>query len=263
MVGVRPAGPFFDATSDSTRFWSRYSEHILGQTIAWFIYLFCDPSTFLSASRILRNLHLLVGLANNMSTRPSPSTWTVRFKRHKTTVLLHADSQETIASIKQELLNALRETSSDGITEGTPLPDRPEEIYLARPRDINDHSAGWKRVADCQGAGRGRGRAVPSKGKGKEKEGSSRPPKGVDAESLKTLGFKDNAVLAFKFASEVESEGDAKKRKADAMEEDELTFEGEDEDDIQEHWDVMIPKWEDQYGVENEGDVGAMKEFKG
>jgi len=36
----------------------------------------------------------------------------------------------------------------------------------------------------------------------------------------------------------------------------------EDEEDDEE-WDVVIPSYEDAYGVENEGDVGGLKEFNG
>lgn len=194
-------------------------------------------------------------------TVPSPSTWTIRFKHHKTTVLLHIEASQTISSIKEELLNVLKQTCPDGTSEGTLLPESGEEIQLARPLDINDVSAGWRRLAAGDSVGKGK----MSKGKGKEKAGSEITAKGVDAESLKSLGFKDNAVLAFRFASEIEAEElSGRKTQTDVLgdEDDEMGLE-EDEGDIKENWDVVIPTWEDQYGEETKGDVGAIPTFNG
>jgi hypothetical protein len=68
---------------------------------------------------------------------------------------------------------------------------------------------------------------------------------------VKGVGLKDGGVLAFKFGVKDEDE--------DLTEEDdEVIGEGE-----KEGWDVVIPRFQDEFGVENEGDVGVRKEFKG
>jgi hypothetical protein len=63
--------------------------------------------------------------------------------------------------------------------------------------------------------------------------------------SLRQLGIKENYVLAYRF------KGDA----------------GRDDDDDEtlgeEKWDVNIPEWEDTYGVENQGDLGAIRDYRG
>lgn len=189
---------------------------------------------------------------------PSPATWTVRFRYHRTTVLLHIDPLQSVASIKADLLSALRQTSPEGKLEGSiDLPESTEDIQLARPLDINDPSAGWRGLQVPDGnsaAGKGR---IP-KSKGKAKEGSD--PVGLDAECLKSLGVKDNALLAFSFTT-LRANG-ARKQPEDGTN-DEGDDMAEDSEDEHESWDVVMPTWEDQYGVVNQGDSGAIKDFEG
>lgn len=85
------------------------------------------------------------------------------------------------------------------------------------------------------------------KGKGKRK---SIAGEGMGAKDcLKGAGLRDGAVLAFKWGrKDEEDEGD----------EDVEIGLGE-----KENWDVIIPAYEDAYGVENTGDVGGRKEFVG
>lgn len=200
-------------------------------------------------------------------TDSNPGTWTIRFKLHKTTTLLHVDPLQTIASLKAELLNALRQTSKDGMVEGFRIPDDEADVALARPVDLNDVQKGWKRLGDDGAAPTVTPVAAKtSKGKGKEKAGSKREISGVDGESLKSLGVKDNAVLAFRFVSAAEEELRNKKRKADELDGDEglgIAEEDEEQQGGREQWDVVLPTWDDQYGVENVGDVGVIQEYEG
>ncbi|KAF2840999.1 hypothetical protein M501DRAFT_931138 [Patellaria atrata CBS 101060] len=153
-----------------------------------------------------------------MPTQPSPITYTLRLKFHKTTVLLHVDPLQTLHSLRSDLLTALRQTCPDGTIGGLALlPDTPEEIELAVPRDLNDASKGWVRVLAAGEGSQGVGDVVTAR------------------------GVRDGGVLAFRFRSGREAGG-------------------EDEDG---EWDVVLPSYEDAYGVENEGDVGARGEFVG
>lgn len=197
-------------------------------------------------------------------TQPSPATWTIRFRLHKTTVLLPIDPLQPISSIKSDLWSALQQTSPDGtLSDSTPLPDSSDDILLARPIDINDAAAGWKALT-VPGGNDGGGGGAAKKGKGKAGEG-------LDAESLKSLGIKDNALLAFTFASSTQFRSQPAKNSrvgtdgGGSLDDDTDGMEGlEDEDgETKEEWDVVMPGWEDQYGVVNVGDAGALKEFDG
>ena len=46
---------------------------------------------------------------------PPPRTWCLRFKLNRTTILLHVDAQQPFASIRAELLSALRATNPSGV----------------------------------------------------------------------------------------------------------------------------------------------------
>jgi len=81
--------------------------------------------------------------------------------------------------------------------------------------------------------------------------------KKADTESVKAAGMRDNAVLAFRWDEKgkkavVEDEGDG---------DEELDLVGDDSEG--EEWDVVLPSFEDQYGVDNEGDLGVQREFNG
>ncbi|KAF3039753.1 hypothetical protein E8E12_007373 [Didymella heteroderae] len=171
--------------------------------------------------------------------QPTPSTWTLRLKSARTTVLLHVDPLSTFAAIKSALLTALTETGfaqSDG-GPSVALPDSPSAIQLGRPLDPLDPSAGftlgeWEAAPDDDevaidegnGKGKGKGKAAP----GKTASGSDCP---------KGAGLKDGAVLAFRWEGIAGAEG--------------------------EEWGVQIASFEDAYGVTNEGDVGGRAEFEG
>jgi hypothetical protein len=154
-----------------------------------------------------------------------PQPWTIRLKHHKTTILIHCSPLTTLKTIKSTLLHSLAETHPSGTLNGHQIPKEVSEIRLAKAVDPLDIEQGWEEVSD-----------------------------GEDAESVaKGVGLKDGGVLAFRFV-----EDDEKKTEEDEDDEMELGNEGDNG-----QWDVVIPKFDDDFGVENEGDVGVRKEFRG
>ncbi|KAL2350818.1 hypothetical protein BJ546DRAFT_890890 [Cryomyces antarcticus] len=186
-----------------------------------------------------------------MSTNPTPLTWTIRLKQRTRTVLLHADPLQRIDTIKAELLRALKQTSKDGMLYGLAIPEDASDVLLARPNDILDPQSGWTSLDEDEGTknGKGKGKAkatAPSTAAGnKRKRGTTAGA----LDCLQGLGLKDNAVLAFKFRQAREDRGGDNDDEGLGLEDEE--------------WDVVIPSFEDQYGVENLGDVGAQGEFQG
>ncbi|OCL12804.1 hypothetical protein AOQ84DRAFT_352331 [Glonium stellatum] len=185
------------------------------------------------------------------STAPSPLTWTLRLKHHKTTVLLHCDPLQTFQSIKTALLAALNETNPTGTLNNRPLPSSPDEIILGRPVDLNNPERGfslgeWEKARggldadESEGAGKGKGKRKSIAGEGMGTK-----------DCLKGAGLRDGVVLAFRWGEEDEDE--------DEGEEDMEMGLGEKK----ENWDVVLPAYEDAYGVENTGDLGGRKEFVG
>ncbi|KAB2580981.1 hypothetical protein DBV05_g468 [Lasiodiplodia theobromae] len=164
---------------------------------------------------------------------PSSTTWTLRLKHNKTTVLLHVDALQTLASVRAELLHCLRETCPEGIA-GKPLPADPAELQLAKMQDPSDPDKGWVLLTGTSSGGDG----GDSKGKGRAKAAAA------GEESLKAEGVKDNAVLAFRWGGEKGTGQD-----------DEGGMEIEEDGD--DAWDVVLPKYEDTYmdGLEDEGIV--------
>ncbi|KAI1596671.1 HET domain containing protein, partial [Pyrenophora tritici-repentis] len=77
---------------------------------------------------------------------PSPLTWTLRLKSHKTTVLLHVDPLTTFESIKSSLYDALQETGfkNPETDESIPLPASASDIQLGRPVNFNDANEGFQ-----------------------------------------------------------------------------------------------------------------------
>ncbi|KAF2492313.1 hypothetical protein BU16DRAFT_441395, partial [Lophium mytilinum] len=173
-------------------------------------------------------------------TPPTPTAWTLRLKHHRTTLLFHTDPLQTFATLKTQLLTALRETCPGEALDGTPLPSSPSEIILARPVDINDLSKGfvtgeWERdgfgdedMEDVEESG------VGKKGKGRPKKVTQVAgdcPKGA-------RNVKDGGVLAFSWGKERDRrEGKGKRR-----------VEVNEDGEAQEEWDVVLPSYEDSYG---------------
>ncbi|KAH7121116.1 hypothetical protein B0J11DRAFT_581875 [Dendryphion nanum] len=180
---------------------------------------------------------------------PTPMTWTLRLKAHKTTVFLHINQLTTFATIKQHLFAAIQDTtlsSTNGLR--VTLPSSPSEIQLGRPVDINDPQSGfmlgeWERATDGDDGdtrGKGKAKARPRKDEDDElagKENINQCPKGA--------GLKDNAVLAFRWPGD-----------GTGWEEEEDEEMGDEEGSS---WGVKIPSYEDQYGMENVGDVGGRR----
>lgn len=145
--------------------------------------------------------------------------WTLRFKQHKTTVLLFAQQSQPLDSIKRDLLNAIKARGIEDIN-GNALPSDPEDIEFGVPRDKYDISKGWVplKIPEVEDG--------DTKGKGK----------GVKKDSVLNgsplgAGLKDGAMLAFRF-----TKGPA-----------------EDGMDVDDEWDVIIPSYDDEVGSQGQG----------
>lgn len=188
-----------------------------------------------------------------MPTKPTPQTWTLRFKTHKTTLFLHIDKTQTFASIKTELLAALQETQvkppHNGTLNGVPIPENADDILLARPVDFNDLEAGWESLEDLGDEDIITDEVTPkAKGKGR----SSVSNTGGFRECPLGAGLRDGCVVAFRFRSE-----------DDEVDEDgEMDVTGKGKGRCGK-WDVVVPSYDDVYGeLEEEGegeDDGAPK----
>lgn len=172
-------------------------------------------------------------------TAPSPLTWTLRFKYHKSTTLLHVEPLQSFISIKGELLRALRQTHKNGrLSDGTSIPDAADEVILAKPVDISDHNQGWTRIEDPVSHAE---ELEPPKAAGSSKK------RKLDVTSPMSCpqasGLKEGSVLAYKFSSG-----------------------GQDDEGLgleDEVWDVVIPNYDHTAGVTNEGDIGRLPNLEG
>lgn len=152
--------------------------------------------------------------------KPDPLSWTLRFKKHKTTVLLMLPANESIASTKEILLKALK---SRGLTEinGDPVPDDPSEIEFGVPVDRNELDKGWTKldVEMPELASEG----VTKKGVVGKKNGGNI--------TLQAADIRDGQPIAFRF----------RKSSEDNKDKDELELELEDPG-----WDVIVPSLDDE-----------------
>lgn len=153
---------------------------------------------------------MLLTVRDQPSKAPNPQQWTLRFKQHKTTVLLFVNQSQSFTSIKQELLDSLKATGIADIG-GNLLPADPEAIVFGVPIDMNDTDKGWvpleiPEVSDTD-----------TKGKG-VKKGS------VLNQSPLGAGLKDGAMLAFKFKDP----------------------DSQDIMDLDDEWDVVLPAYDDE-----------------
>lgn len=166
------------------------------------------------------------------SINPSSLTWTLRFKYHKSTILLHVDPNQSVESLKENLLYALRDVKpSPEFLNGRSPPSSASQIKLAKPVNPLDVSEGWEPLEafavddeedDDDGDGKG-------KGKGKVKSMTE-----AFGQIVTEIGIKDHSVLAFRWE---DTEDPA------VEDEDEAMDEGE--------WDVVIPTFNDTYGMGN------------
>ncbi|KAJ9230728.1 hypothetical protein DTO271D3_6153 [Paecilomyces variotii] len=150
--------------------------------------------------------------------KPSPLSWTLLFRKHKTTVLLMLPPNETITSAKTELLKAL---NSRGLKEinGDPVPEDPSEIEFGVPVDKNELEKGWTRL-DVE---------VP----GLAESGTKKKKRNGGEVTLQGADIKDGQSIAFRFRKP--STEDAGKDQLD------LDLELEDPS-----WDVIVPSLDDE-----------------
>ncbi|KAL8937445.1 MAG: hypothetical protein Q9211_003690 [Gyalolechia sp. 1 TL-2023] len=147
------------------------------------------------------------------SETPNPQHLTLRFKQHKTTILLFVSPHQSLTSVKEDLLYAIRATRITEIN-GNPLPSSPKDIILGVPLDANDPSQGWINLE------------IPDLEEDGGKKGSHKASV-LNATPI-GAGLKDGMVLAFKFRKETS---------------------GGDDMDIDDHeWDVILPSYDDEEG---------------
>lgn len=120
------------------------------------------------------------------------SLWTLRFKQHKTTILLYAYPGQSFTSIKKDLLDAISSTGLKAI-DGHDLPSDPEDVILGVPIDKNDIDRGWKELL------------IPEA----DNEIDAHKSKKVKKDSIFNssplgAGLKDGAMIAFRFKADEE-----------------------------------------------------------
>ncbi|BCR85294.1 uncharacterized protein ACHE_20752S [Aspergillus chevalieri] len=160
---------------------------------------------------------------------PDPLSWTLLFKKHKTTVLLMLLPQESITNTKTALLNALK---ARGLTEinGDPLPEDASDIEFGVAVDKNDLEKGWTRLE--VGGPDFAEEEESKKNAGKKASGSI---------SLQGVDLRNGQSIAFRFKKLVDGEKAVKKDGEDI----DIDLELEDPG-----WDVVVPKFDDEEEVE-------------
>lgn len=124
--------------------------------------------------------------------------WTLKFKRDKVTVVLFVHPDQSMLSIKDEFLEALK--SRNTTFEDQDIPSSSDEVFLAKLTIPNDHESGWETLTSAsESIG-----SSDAKGSKKRKANGSNP-----LDSPVGLGLKDGAVLAFKFQKIPESDADS------------------------------------------------------
>lgn len=180
---------------------------------------------------------------------PTPQSWTLRFKSHKTTIVLHVDPLHSFSTIKSFLFAALTDTGlkHPDTNEPLPLPSSASDIQLGRPVNINDASEGFE-LGEWEYAGADEDEEDAPKGKGKAKAGRKSNGSAPNVKDCpKGAGLKDGGVLAFRWRGDGVWDGE---EDAEAMAEGDM-------------WGVTLASFEDVYGVMNEMDVGGGREFEG
>jgi hypothetical protein len=160
----------------------------------------------------------------------TPLTWIVRFKYHKTTILLHLDPLTPLSTVKSNLLAALRDTKPNGIQD-RPLPSTYAQLRLAKPVDPSDADKGWESIEPSLADDFDDEEISTAKAKAQAK-------KKLESTSAKAAGIKENGVVAFRWLDDGEEEDEGLDAK-NAV------------------WDVVLPTFEDAYHEVNEGDVGG------
>jgi hypothetical protein len=151
--------------------------------------------------------------------KPDPLSWTLRFKKHKTTVLLMLPAQESIPSAKEKLHNALKARNIREVN-GDPVPEHPADIELGIPIDRNEPEKGWVRLDRQTGEAEDEGT-----------NGAGRPKKRSLADSLQGADIRDGQAIAFRFKRAPGGVG-------------EVADSDEDFEDL--GWDVVLPSLDDE-----------------
>ncbi|KAH9828044.1 hypothetical protein Tdes44962_MAKER02594 [Teratosphaeria destructans] len=184
------------------------------------------------------------------SIKPTSKTWTVRFKHHRTTVLLHVDPLQKLSSVRAELLKAVQQTCPNGKLDGHTIPTNEADILLARPSDINNLSLGWDPLQHDPDLDAALTEADTGKGKGKASVSAAPGKSGKSqvTDSVQGAGLRDGGVVAFKFRSEGDGGAQAVDEGVDVEDEDRLDGETLVGEPVTERWDVVVPSMEEIYG---------------
>ena len=188
------------------------------------------------------------------SIKPTSTTWTLRFKFARTTILLHVDPLQPLPSVRAELLKAVQQTFPSGSMHGTTIPESESDIMLARPVDDADLELGWEAL-EVDDLALGDEESVKGKGKAKKNKITDCP---------QGAGLRDGGVVAFKFRSQAGGEGEQVMEDSDEEEEKEdwestgQTLVGEP---VAEKWNVVVPTMEETYRDEEgeEHDLPVLK----
>nr|POE92365.1 hypothetical protein CFP56_70436 [Quercus suber] len=167
----------------------------------------------------------------------SPRTWTLRFKHHRSTIILHVDPLQKFPLVRAELLKAIQQTNVGGQLNGVDVPSDCDAILLAKLKDNNNLRSGWEQLekndedlfADDD-----------MKGKGKAKAPAKSSNKSAVRDCPQGAGLRDGSMVAFKFKSEAQAEGNG------ILDDEPFLSEPET-------WDVVIPSMEETYGDQDEG----------
>lgn len=161
-----------------------------------------------------------------MPSKPSPATWTLRFKHSNSTILLEVDPLQKLSSVRTELLHALHESNPSGKINDHDIPQNADDILLGRAIDRNKLALGY---TDIDKDATESSADVSDKGKAAVGALKAKPGSSKLSDCPQGAGFRDRDVVAFKFRGD------------------------EDGEDVVEKWDVKIPSMEETYGDEDEG----------
>ncbi|CAF9918684.1 MAG: hypothetical protein HETSPECPRED_003832 [Heterodermia speciosa] len=165
--------------------------------------------------------------------KTDPSQWTLRFKYHRTTIILLVAPTASFSTIKSSLLTSIRATGLTSIPpDPSPIPTSPDDVILGLPLDRNELDKGWIDLLipeeDSTDTSGGQGA-----GKGKKEKGTGVRKGSVLNESPLGAGLRDGDVVAFRWRKERGEEGE---------------------------WDVVIPSF-DEEDEEYEAEEAARMEM--
>ncbi|KAL8785173.1 MAG: hypothetical protein Q9213_003520 [Squamulea squamosa] len=142
---------------------------------------------------------------------PNPQQFTLRFRCHKTTILLLVPPHDSLTSVKTKLLEAIKATGATEV-HGQTLPTNPDDVLLGVPVNMNEPGEGWT------------GLEFPEIEEDTRKKGPKKS--GVHNASPSGAGLKDGSLLAFKFRT--------------------VASDADDLDMNTNEWDVVMPSFDDE-----------------